>query len=249
MKYLKREVLEVGSLIEDAIDREVLSADVGAQVGPRRVVGIGGRLDRIGPDMAEPARHTHAVGSDERLVLVVCPVGVIALRVPALGRLFVELRVRKEAQANDARGIAVKRSSVEGLAVQRLASRARPDAGILRRVLEWIGRTVRLALIDPQIPTRRVGCRRLGEARLVDEAEVIPPGGPAVTLRRMGRHDFEKVERAPAGLAQRVPQPIVPGAPHDPRIAAANLVDRESDGTVAVLIHLAEIVLIGRRER
>src|SRR6185369_17615470 len=105
--------------------------------------------------------------------VVVTRVGVVALGVPRLGGLFVERRIGKQAQADDAAGVAVERADRQRRAVaERLAARTDRDAGVLRLVLERIGGAALGAHVDPEAAPVRVGRLRALEARLVDEAEV-----------------------------------------------------------------------------
>src|SRR5262249_3222520 len=128
-------------------------------------------------------------------------------------------------------------------------------------VLERIGRAVGLALVEPQPPA--LGIRTAGflEARLVDETEVLPPvltgpvgeprriAGATVRLRGMRRQDFQEIDRAAPRAVEHVPEAIVAGRPHQPRVAALDLFLAQRDRTVPVLIHAFEIVLVRGLER
>ncbi len=72
---------------------EVLIADRRRQVGPRRAIGIRGRLHRVEPDVAEPARHADQIRRLDRSIRQV------RLQIP-LRR--VEGRVVEPPQADDA---------------------------------------------------------------------------------------------------------------------------------------------------
>src|SRR5262249_57222326 len=58
--------------VEEAIPPFVLAADVGAQVLPLRTLRIDGRIDRVGSDMTNGARHADAVRPKQtrRVVIV-----------------------------------------------------------------------------------------------------------------------------------------------------------------------------------
>jgi len=119
--------------------------------------------------MAEAAGHADAIRPHKVLAVVIAWIGVIALGVPGLLRRFIEGGVREQAQAQDARRVAVERTDRHGL-----AARADGDAWIFLRVLERIGRAGRIALVEPQAEAVGVGAGRLVEAGLVDHAEIGP---------------------------------------------------------------------------
>ena len=199
-------------------------------------------------------------GRTSVFVVVVGRVGVIALDVPPPCRGFVELRVREQAEPDDPGGVAVVGARLERLAVDGAAARSNPHARVFRGVLERIGRAPGLPLVEPQPHAIRIRPRGLLEARLVDQAEVLPPvlttavrqsgrvAGTAVLLRRVRGQDLQEVERADAVVAQRVPHHVVAGRPDDPGVAPLDLIRRERDRTVPGLVHVAEIVLVGGRE-
>ncbi len=105
VQRLKQEALLVVRRfpIEDAIPPEELRTDVGAEIGPLRPFRILRRLHRIRADVAERARHRHAIGLHEIALLVVRRVTVVALGVPGLARFLVEVRVREEPQTRRCR--------------------------------------------------------------------------------------------------------------------------------------------------
>src|SRR2546426_8200069 len=103
----------------------------------------------------------------ERRIEVVVGIVVVALGVPVLARLVVEVGIRKQPEADDAGWLAVV-----GADLHRVAASADLYAGISRVVRERVRRAVAIALIDPEKEVSRIGFSRLPEARLVDEPEV-----------------------------------------------------------------------------
>src|SRR5262249_54286328 len=118
-------------------------------------------------------------------------------------------------------------------------------AGILLLVLEWIRRAVGAALVEPQPEALRIGTRGLLEARLVDQSEVFPSVVAAGLERGVRRQRLEEIEGAEADRVHLVPHAVVAARPHDPGVAAADLVGSERDAAV----HLAEVVLVGGGKR
>ena len=137
---------------------------------------IGRRLHRARADVAEAAGHADAVRPHQVLAVVVARVGVVALGVPGLGRLLVEVRVREQAQADDAGARSRRRSRPAASCRRRAACRARrsrrPDTCSRSRTDR---RGQSLLRTSSQRPQRSwSGPVALLEARLVDQAEVAP---------------------------------------------------------------------------
>lgn len=109
-----------------------------------RVLRIVRRIERVRADVAEGARHADAVWPDQFGVVVVAGIGVVALRIPALLRRFVEIGIGEQPQPNDAARLTIDGSDRHGAA-------AGPHLCALERVGigERIGRAVRVALIEP----------------------------------------------------------------------------------------------------
>ena len=225
---------------EDPVDPEILRAHGRAHVLPFRVRGVVRRRDRARPDMAEAARHPHAVGPHQILGIVVVGVRIIPYRVPVPGGRLIEFRVREQAQAQDTRRLAIV-----GSHRQVLAAGADRHAGVLLRVGERIGRAVGAALVQPQAEVLGVGPGRLVEAGLVGQAQIGPPVGAVVLERRVGGDGLEQVEGAERPLRHQVPEPVVTAGPDQPHVAALDLVGGQRDAVV----HSVKIVFVGRRER
>src|SRR5262249_32221751 len=83
-------------------------------------------------------------------------------------RVLVEVRIRKQPEADDACGL-----PVVGAEGHRLAARAEGDAGIFLRVGKRIGWTRRVAHVEPQAVAIWIWRCRLAHAGLVDEALVF----------------------------------------------------------------------------
>ena len=144
MEQLIRKARFVHVPHEDTIDPEILRTGIGVEILPLGVFRVGGRVARVRPHMTETAGHTHPIRLDELFVVVVGGIGVIAFGIPALGGGFVELRIRKQPQADD-----TGRVTVVGADGHVLASGTDLDPGILRFVLERIGRTGVASAIEP----------------------------------------------------------------------------------------------------
>ncbi len=189
--------------------------------------------------MAKAARHADPIGPHQLFRQIIVRVVVKALRVPALGRHFVKSRVRKQAQPDNPSRLAVVGSGGDGLA-------ARPDrhTRVFGCVGERVGRAIRAALVEPQPVMLGVGGGGLGKARLVDEAQIGPAIVAAVFEAGRGRQDLQQVERAEGQVGQLVPQPVVAAGPHDPHVAALDLVRGQRDAAV----HAMEIIFVGGRQ-
>ncbi len=235
-------VLGLGAMPgEDAVDPEVLGADVRAEVFPLRILRIVGRLDRVRPDVAEPARHADPVRPHELLPEVVALVGVVLRRIPLLGRRLIEIGIRKEPQADDA-----GRPSVGGADGQLvLAPRADGDARVLLVVLEGVGRTVGPPPVEPEPVPVGIGPFRLLEARLVDETEEVPAVVPARLEPLVRGNDLEQIEGPEAVDRDPVPEAVVSSRPHDPGVAPLDLLACQREA----VIHVVEVILVRRRKR
>ena len=153
--------------VEHPIPPEVLTADERAQVLPRRVLRIRRRLDRVGPDVTEPARHPDAIRPDEFWIRVIRRLVVEEVGVPDPARLLVEVGVRKQAQAHHAGGLPVVRPDRDGG-----PARANLDAFVCLGIGKGVGRALRIAHVEPEPEAVRIGPGRLAETRLVDEPEI-----------------------------------------------------------------------------
>src|SRR5947208_4779150 len=215
--------------VEDAVPPEVLRAYVGAEVLPLRILRIVGRLDRIRTDVAERARHADAVRAHQLAVEVVRRIVVEALRVPPLARLLVEVRIGKESKADNAGGLAVVRADRN-----RLSPRADLHARVLGGIGKRIGRAARIAGVEPQPETIRIGSGRFRETRFVHQTEIAPSVVASVTgaVRRvrligMRRDRLEEIEGSDAVDRQPVPQRVVAAGPDEPRVEPFDLLRRE----------------------
>ena len=83
---------------------EILVTDCGGEILPLRVLRIGGRVERMGPDVAEAARHADAIRPDEVRVGGVASVVVVTIGVPTFLGVPVKARVGIDAEAHDAGG-------------------------------------------------------------------------------------------------------------------------------------------------
>src|SRR5262249_37361550 len=126
---------------------------------------------------AHAAGHADPVGPDKFRIVVIIRVGVIAFGIPAFCRLFVEIGIGKEPQADDPRGIAEVGANRQSLATaDRLAARADFHAGIFSLILEWVGRAVFAPHIEPKAEALLIGAGWFVEAGLIDCAEPRPAG-------------------------------------------------------------------------
>src|SRR5882672_8247516 len=110
MEELKREVAHVRIPRKNAIDPEVLRANVGAQILPFWIFRIGRWLDRIRPNVTEAARHANTVWPDQFFVVVVGRIGIEAFRVPLLRGSFIEVWIWKKPKSHDSSRVAVIRA-------------------------------------------------------------------------------------------------------------------------------------------
>src|SRR5689334_16623809 len=70
--------------VKDALDPEILRADVGAQVLPFRIFRVGRWTNRIWTYMAKATGHAHAVGPYQVLIVVIRGVSVELDGIPFL---------------------------------------------------------------------------------------------------------------------------------------------------------------------
>src|SRR5580704_12252192 len=208
-------------------------------------------MDRTRADVAEPAGHADPEGPNEIRIVVVIRVGVIALGVPLVFCRLVEVRIGKEAQADDAARVAEIGADRQARTIlERLPPRAKFDAGVLRLVLKRIGRAIGAAHVEPKPEPLRVGSGRLLEAGFVQRAEPMPARiavamlTVAVSLARMRGDDLEDIEGCEAVLADAVPEAVVAAGPDDPHIAALDLIRSE----LRAVVHVMEEVFGGLRE-
>src|SRR5690348_5086145 len=130
---------------------------------------IGRGPNGVRPNVAESAGHSNAIRPNQILGLVVGWVGVIPNGIPFLLGGLIEVRVRKHTKPDDAGRVPVKRAHRNVF-----SSCADFYAWVLLLVLEWIGRAVRAALIQPQAEAVGVRPGRLFEAGLIYHAVVFP---------------------------------------------------------------------------
>src|SRR5687768_6943202 len=136
MQQLDEEAALVGFPRKNPVHAEELRADRRAEVPPCRALRIRRRIDWIRTNVAERARHADAIGGNS--LGRVPDVAVVALGVPRLRRLRVEVRVGKQPQADDTAGVAVERSDGN-----RRPARADLHARMRGLVFKWIPRTIR----------------------------------------------------------------------------------------------------------
>ena len=190
------EARRVGLPVEDAVDPEVLRSDDGAQVLPPRVLGVG----RAGSSGSGPRGRTRTSFRPGRASRGPSTRSTSRPRSSRFAshlsrRLLVEGGVREEPQADDAAG---ERRSRSRPACSFRAPRS-STPGVLRLVVEGIGRAVGATLVEPEAVALRVGARRLLEAGLVDEAEVGPPVVAARPFRATGATRASSGSRACRG--------------------------------------------------
>jgi hypothetical protein len=120
--------------------------------------------------MTKTAAHADAIGTDQILVIVIARIGVESFWVPFLRCRFIEIRVRKQTQADNSRRVTIVRS-------HRHIFAPRTDfyAGIFLLVLKGIERTILTAHVEPQTETIRARSLGLFKAGFVHQAEVSPP--------------------------------------------------------------------------
>ncbi len=252
MHELVEKVLGIAAVDEHAVHPEILRSDRRVEIGPLRMGRVGWRVDRARTDVAEAAGHADPVGPHEVRILIVVRVGVIALGVPLVLRRLVEVGVREQAQADDAgRGAEGGADRQARAVLEGRPAGADLDPWIFALVLERIGRAVRAADIEPEAEPLRIGTGRLFEARLVERAEPAPARvavaslAVAIGLARMRGDDLEEIEGGEAVPGHLVPEAVVAAGPHEPHVAALDLVRRERDAVV----HGVEEVLAGLRQR
>src|SRR5262249_13178193 len=136
-----------------AADPKILCPDIRAQILPLRVLRIGWRLERVGADVTEAAGHNDTIRVHPDLAIIISGELVVSNRVPLLGPRLVEIRIRKESQADNARSIAVERSDRH-----ILSARADFSSRILLLIFEGIRRAIRpgYAFVEPQTIALRV---------------------------------------------------------------------------------------------
>src|SRR6516164_428544 len=103
MHELIQEVFPVRGIDENAIHPEVLVSDGGIEVGPLWIGRVGGGMKWTWTDMAKSATHANTIGPNEVGIVVIILVRVIPLGIPSVLCRLVEIGIRKEPQANDAR--------------------------------------------------------------------------------------------------------------------------------------------------
>src|SRR6266478_2141461 len=230
VEQLKHKAAGIGIPVKDAIDPEILGADVGAEIFPLGIVGIGWRLHGVRPNVTEGAGHSNPIGLYQVFVLVELGVFVISLAVAPLSRCrLIKVGIGEKPQPDDAGRIAV-------IGAQRkiLTSRANGDTRILLLVLKRIGRAVGYGatLVQPQAIALRVRTSGFVEARLIDEPEIFPAIVAAIlwsfVLRSMvGRKCFQEIQSPEAGVGNPIPETIVAAGPNDPGIAPFDLIHRQ----------------------
>ncbi len=112
-RRMEQLVDEIGLVLfpeKNPVHPEILRAGIGVEVFPFGIFRIRRRFNRTRPDMAKATGHADAVRTDQILIVIIVGVGVKSFRIPFLLRRFVEIRIRKQAQADDSRRIAVQRS-------------------------------------------------------------------------------------------------------------------------------------------
>src|ERR1041384_2928187 len=168
--------------------------------------------------MTKSARHSDAVWPNQVLIVVICRIGEVFVRVPALGRRFIEFGVGKQTQANDSCRIAVIRTDWNSR-----TTRAYLHSWVLCVVREWIRRTVVPAHIEQEAVPILVRSTRRMEARFVDESEPVPTPVAIDFLRWIVGDDLEYVDARHTSRVHPVPHPVVAAGPHQPHVAPLDL--------------------------
>ena len=140
-----QEVVRLEVAAEHAARAEILVADGGGQVGVPWLCRVPRRVERMERHVASRAGHPDPVRPDQLRILEVGGIVVVAVGVPLLLGIRVEIRVRKQAEADHAGGLAID---------DRVSA---------------VGR-VRRGLIEVEAVLVRGGA--LAVTRFVDEAEV-----------------------------------------------------------------------------
>ena len=200
---------------------------------------IGGRFDRARADMAERAGHADAVRADQVLVVVIAGIGVVTHGIPFLGGGCIEGGIRKETETDN-----TGRPSIVRADGQVVTARANPHAGIFRFVFEWIGRAIRIALVEPQAVALRIGPGRLDETGLVHQPKISPAIVAGILEAGMGGERLEKIERAKTGDGERIPKAIVAAGPDQPHVAAFDLLG----GQRQTAVHVVKVIFAGGGE-
>jgi hypothetical protein len=104
----------------------------------------------------------------------------VSLRIPSLCRLGIEIRIGKQAQSDNAAGLAVERSNRnDSIAHANLYPR------VFLFVFKWIGWAIGFALVEPETRVVRIRTGRLFKAGIIDQPEILPATVTAVFQRRM----------------------------------------------------------------
>src|SRR5207247_5591704 len=113
------------------------------------------------------------------------------------------------------------RVAVVGTDRNVLASGTNLDAGILRFVLERIGRTGFAPDVEPQAVAVFARAVAFVEARLVHQAEILPTVVATVILYAgLFGDGLEKIQDAGALYGQPILKAVVAASPNDPVVAA-----------------------------
>src|SRR5260370_20221101 len=240
--------------VKDPVDPEILSACVRGEVLQVWIVGVLGRFEWVGANMAETAGHSHSVWAYQVLALVVVVIRVLSTRVPVLGRSLIEIGVGEEPQPDDSGFIAIERNDWEVLTVDFRAGGADFCARIFLLVLERIGFALRATFVQPQPASLRIGPTRLFKTGIIDEAKVLPASiatESRVDLQqfRVGGEDFQKVQGPGAPVDQRIPEPVIACGPYQPGVTSLYkrrlIVFGRTRSNVDAAIHVMEVVLVG----
>ena len=112
--------------------------------------------------MTEGARHADSVGAHQVFAVVIGWVRVVFFGAPCLRGSFVKGGIWEQAQAEDARGLAVKRTHWLCAAVtQSLATRADHHVRVLALVLKRVSRAALGPHIQSQAAVTFVAARRI----------------------------------------------------------------------------------------
>ena len=171
---------EIGVILfpeKNPVHPEILSAGIRVQVFPFGIFRIRRRFNRARPDMAKATGHADSVRTNQVFIIIVVGVGIEFFRIPSLLRRFVEVRIRKEAQADNSRRIAVQRPHGNVL-----TACANLDAGIFLFVFERVQRALFATRIQPQAEPIFVRGPWLIKAGLVYQAKLLPTRVPAQML-------------------------------------------------------------------
>ena len=173
-----------------------------------RMRRIGRRIHRARADVAEAARHADAVRPHQVLAVVVARDRCSSAPGPTPWRPSRRTPDSGTGAGRRCRWHSRRTSRPAASCRRRAACRASRSAtpGYLLSFSNGSARAVLAAHVEPEAAPVRVGPGRGLEARLVDQAEVLPAIGPRVAEAGMRADDLQQVEGAEGVVASCCPR-------------------------------------------